>query len=352
MIFLGIESTCDETGVAIIDDKGNILSNNLYSQIEIHKAYGGVVPETAARKHLDLMIPLIDKSLKEACLKMSDIDVFCAATGPGLVGGLIIGTIAAKTMAAIYKKPFISVNHLQGHALLPTLVENVKFPFLLLLISGGHTQFLSVLGVNKYEILGTTIDDAIGEAFDKSARLLGLPYPGGKEIQTLAFSGNKIKYILPLPLSNQKNCDFSFAGLKTSVRTLVQNIKMKEDGLTQTVKQDIAASLQHTIAKLIINRTSNAVKIFNQSYEDCKNIVVSGGVSANLEIREELEKYSKSNNLKCYFPPLDLCTDNAIMIAWAGCLIYKERIKNKNTLSEYGDISSLVNPRWNLTDIK
>ncbi|MCL2567767.1 MAG: tRNA (adenosine(37)-N6)-threonylcarbamoyltransferase complex transferase subunit TsaD [Alphaproteobacteria bacterium] len=338
MIVLGIESSCDETAIAIIKDK-EILSHIVLSQIDAHKAFGGVIPEVASRMHLEAVDGLINAAVKEAKLNLRDIDVFVATAGPGLAGGLIIGSLAAKTLSLVFNKPFVAVNHLQGHALMPTMNEDVKFPFLLLLVSGGHTQFLAVNGINDYKILGASIDDAIGEAFDKSARLLGLSYPGGREIELLAADGDENRFKFPLPLCNQKNCNFSFSGLKTAVREEVFGKELSEQD-----KKDIAASLQHTIVKILLNRTQNAINMFEKDYGRLNQMVISGGVSANLKIRAALGDFLKTKNISLVCPPLNLCTDNGLMIAWAGYLMARENLFNS--------LDFPIKVRWSLEELK
>jgi N6-L-threonylcarbamoyladenine synthase len=342
MITLGIETSCDETAVAIITSQGKVLSHKLNSQIDIHRAFGGVVPEVAARAHVDIIDILIKQALEEAKINPQDIDLYSATSGPGLLGGLMVGSIAAKTMAWCFNKPFVGVNHLVGHALLPTMFEEISFPFLLLLVSGGHTQFLAVLKEDKYELLGQSIDDAIGEAFDKSARLLGLPYPGGVEIQKLATMGNPHKYVLPKPLYKKPNCDFSFSGLKTAVKDLITSLGGQE-GLSQTQRYDICASLQYTIAQTVEDRLIKAVSMFEGSHGKLSSLVVSGGVCANTEIRGVLKQYTDTNNIKLHLPPMELCTDNAVMIAWAGLQKYKTQGAD--------GLNFPIRSRWALKDL-
>lgn len=337
MIVLGIESSCDETAIALIKDN-EILSHIVLSQIDIHKQFGGVIPELAARSHLDVIDTLIIEAITQAKVSLDAIDVFSATCGPGLAGGLIMGALASKTLAMVYNKPFVAANHLQGHALIPTMSNDVKFPFLLLLVSGGHTQFLAVNGVNDYKILGSTIDDAIGEAFDKSARLLGLPYPGGLEIEALALLGDKNKYKFPMPLCNQKNSNFSFSGLKTAVKDTI--IKLE---INQQVKQDISASLQHTIIKVLLNRSKYAIESFEDKYGKLNSFVISGGVSANKAIRIELETFLAKKNIQLVCPPMDLCTDNGVMIAWAGL--------KRAELGLFDNLDFPIKVRWSLEDL-
>ncbi len=337
MIVLGIESSCDETAIAVIDNK-KILSHIVLSQIDIHKNFGGVIPEVAARSHLEVIDNIIEEAMLESRIDLSNIDVFSATCGPGLAGGLIIGSLSAKTLSLVYNKPFVAVNHLQGHALIPTISNDVEFPFLLLLVSGGHTQFLVVRGVNDYKILGSTIDDAIGEAFDKSARLLGLPYPGGREIEALSLDGNKNKYKFPMPLCNQKNCNFSFSGLKTAVRDTIVNTEINEQS-----KKDISASLQHSVIKIMLNRSKYAIEMFEEKYGKLRSFVMSGGVSANLLIRSEMEDFLNKKGVNLVCPPLNLCTDNGVMIAWAGL--------KRAELGLFDDLRFPIKVRWSLEDI-
>jgi N6-L-threonylcarbamoyladenine synthase len=338
MIILGIESSCDETAIAIIKNR-EVLAHLVLSQIDTHKAFGGVIPEVASRMHLEAIDGLIVQALAMANIGLADIDVFAATTGPGLAGGLLVGSLAAKTLSLVHNKPFVAVNHLQGHALMPTMNEDVQFPFLLLLVSGGHTQFLAVNGINDYKILGGTIDDAIGEAFDKSARLLGLPYPGGREIELLASRGDENKYKFPLPLIGQKNCNFSFSGLKTAVREVVIGKELNDKD-----KKDIAASLQHTIVKILLNRTKNAIESFEKDYGKLNAMVISGGVSANLKIRTELGDFLQNRNIRLVCPPINLCTDNGIMIAWAGYC--------RASAGLFNNLDFPIKVRWSLEELK
>ncbi len=344
---LGIESSCDETAVAIVSEDCNILSHNLYSQVKEHEIHGGVIPELAARNHLHHINNLILKSLQDASLTLNDIDAFSATAGPGLVGGLITGTIYAKTMGMIYNKPFIAVNHLQGHALVAKL-ENLplKFPYLLLLISGGHTQFIAVLDVLKYEILGETIDDALGECFDKVARVLGFSYPGGAKIEEVAKIGNELKYTFPKPLQYSNNCNFSFSGLKTSVNNFfnsaLQGVTNKE--IKQELIADIAASFQFTIAKLFDLKTKKAIDMFIKKYNQLPTAFIpSGGVASNLYLQSKLKSIVNKLNIDFMVPSKSLCTDNGVMIAYSALLMLKQGIQH--------DLSFKINPRWSLNDL-
>ncbi len=312
MLILGLESSCDETSIAVIENK-NILSHILFSQIDIHSKFGGVIPEIAARSHLEIIGFLLRESIAKSCVSLHEIDGFAATCGPGLAGGLIIGSTFAKTLSLTFNKPFLAVNHLQGHALLPTMTNDIAFPFLLLLVSGGHTQILAVKAVDSYELLGSTLDDAVGEAFDKTARLLGLPYPGGREIEKLAKDGDAKKYKFPRPLYQQAGCNFSFSGLKTALRDTITTIELNE-----TIRKDICASLQKAIIDILIDRLKNAIDLFSNKFAKPKHFVISGGVAANIAIRESLADFMHNRDITMIYPPLDLCTDNGVMIAWAG----------------------------------
>jgi len=356
MIVLGIETSCDESAVAIVDDKKNILANVILSQIDQHKIYGGVIPELAARSHLEVIDKLILQALKEANLKFSNIDGFASTCGPGLIGGLIVGMTCAKTLSAIYDKPFLAVNHLEGHALTMRLVEDIEFPYLLLLVSGGHCQILLAKGLGNYEKIGETIDDALGEAFDKVAQMLGLPYPGGPEVEKLAKIGDQKKYKFSRPLidakSHQHLFDFSFSGLKTAVRREIEKITGMEFHheisplqISTQIKADICASFQSVVAEILVNRLQNVVNFheaFLKDYDNKKieNLVIAGGVSANKFLIEKLEIFVKKNNLKIKSPPLKLCTDNASMIAWVGI----EKLQNNLT----DNLNFIPKARWNL----
>ncbi len=318
MIILGIETSCDETAAAIIADDGRILSNIVWSQTE-HDAYGGVVPEIAARAHMEHIEDVITRALSEANITLAEIDAVAATAGPGLIGGVIVGVMTAKAIASVTKKPFIAVNHLEGHALTVRLTNDVHFPYLLLLVSGGHCQFLIVSGVGKYQKLGGTLDDALGEVFDKTAKMLGLGYPGGAAVEKLAIKGDKHKYVFPIPLRGRDGCDFSFSGLKTAVRLKIQEI----GELSEQDKADICASFQYTATQSVLERTKAAIQQFKIRYPDGKHFVLAGGVAANEYIRGELQEVLTQNQLELAAPPLKLCTDNAAMIAWAGIERYK-----------------------------
>ena len=338
---LGIETSCDETSVSVVQKSSNgeikILSNIVRGQLDVHKDFGGVVPELAARAHSEIIDKITSLAIKKAKIKFKNLDAVAATAGPGLLGGLIVGTVFAKTMASALKVPFIAVNHLEGHALSVLLEHKIAYPYLLLLVSGGHTEFSIIKKFNSYKRIGTTLDDALGEAFDKTARLLNLGYPGGPLIEKCATKGNQNKYKFPMPLIHENNSDFSFSGLKSSVAQKVLNTK-----ITETFKCDISASFQKTIVQILLNKTQRAIKTFNDETKNKKtvNIVVAGGVAANQFIRGSLEDLEKDINCKFYFPSLRLCTDNGAMIAYAGIERYERNLSNK--------LNFKPRPRWPL----
>ena len=324
--FLGIETSCDETAAAVIreNEKGtaDILSNVVSSQIEEHKEFGGVVPELAARAHLENIEFIIDKALKDSKISLKEIDGVAATAGPGLIVCLTVGLNIGKSIAAFSNKPFIGVNHLEGHALSPGLENKIKFPYLLLLISGGHTQYLIVRDVNHYEQLGTTIDDALGEAFDKTAKMLDLGYPGGPAVEKFSKLGDKNYFKLPEPIINKAGCNLSFAGLKTAV--LRESKKINGD---EKLKYNLAASFQSTINKILYKKTKIAIQEFkNKTKEKKVQLIVAGGVAANKSIRENLTTLSKEMDFKTIYPDLKFCGDNAAMIAWAGIKRFKKNL--------------------------
>lgn len=322
MLVLGIETSCDETAAAIVTDAKEIRSNIVLSQVAEHLPYGGVVPEIAARAHMDHIETIIGRALQEAGVSLPEIDAIAATGGPGLIGGVIVGVMTGKAIASVQDKPFIAVNHLEGHALTVRLTHDVAFPFLLLLVSGGHCQFLSVQGVGQYEKLGGTVDDALGEAFDKTAKLLGLDYPGGPAVEALARKGNERAYHFPVPLKGREGCDFSFSGLKTAVRKLVSDkLQVASDGkghLPPATIADICASFQYTACESVCERTRHAMTLFCARYPQARTFVLAGGVAANQYIRARLEKVASEFGMTLVAPPVKLCTDNAAMIAWAG----------------------------------
>ncbi|MGQ4273610.1 tRNA (adenosine(37)-N6)-threonylcarbamoyltransferase complex transferase subunit TsaD [Terrihabitans sp. B22-R8] len=317
MRVLGIETTCDETASAIVEyeeGRGRTLSNVVLSQVKKHAAYGGVVPEIASRAHVDALDRIIQQSLDGAELTMSDIDGIAAAAGPGLIGGVIVGLTTAKALAFASGKPFLAVNHLEGHALTARMTDGVRFPYLLLLVSGGHTQLLAVRGVGQYKRLGTTIDDAIGEAFDKVAKLLGLDYPGGPEVEHAALRGDPARFAFPRPMVGRPEPNFSLAGLKTAVRVEAERIAP----LTERDVCDLCASFQKAVIDMVVDRVRLATQIFIGEYGQPNALVVAGGVAANSAMRRNLLHVADQFRIPLVAPPLDLCGDNGAMIAWAG----------------------------------
>ena len=340
-IILGIESSCDETAASIIteNDQGLplILSNIVSSQVDVHKEFGGVVPELAARSHIEKIDLITKKAIKESGITLDEIDAVASTAGPGLIVCLSVGLSFGKAIASSLKKPFIAVNHLEGHALSPKLNSKLNFPYLLLLISGGHTQFLSVQGLGKYKRLGTTIDDAIGEAFDKTAKLLGIEFPGGPQIEEYAKKGDPNKYDLPKPIINKGGCNLSFAGLKTAVLKISKKIKLDQE------KYDLAASFQKTIEEILYKKSKIAFTEFKIINKNKKNtFVVAGGVAANMKIREILKKLCDEEKFEAVFPPKTLCGDNAAMIAVVGL----EKFKVK----EFSNLDYPAKPRWALDE--
>ena len=322
LTFLGIETSCDETAASVVREKddgtGEILSNVVSSQIEEHKKFGGVLPEIAARAHVEKIEFIIKKALEESNLNLNDIDGISATAGPGLIVCLTVGLNAGKAIAGSLKKPFVAVNHLEGHALSPKINNKIEFPYLLLLISGGHTQFLQVNGVNNYKRLGTTIDDALGEAFDKTAKLLGIEFPGGPIIEEWAKKGKENYFKLPKPILKKGGCNLSFAGLKTAVLRTSKKLKNQKE------KYHLASSFQKTINEILYEKTKVAMELFlKNKKKNKKTFVIDGGVAANLAVRKNLTALSKEKKFDPIFPPISLCSDNAAMIAWAGIERYK-----------------------------
>lgn len=320
LTILGIETSCDETAAAVVrrngaGQRGEILSNVVFSQIEEHAPFGGVVPEIAARAHVEHLDGLIERALRDAELGWDDLDGIAATAGPGLIGGVIVGLMTAKGIAAARGLPFIGLNHLEGHALTARMTDALPFPYLLLLVSGGHSQLLVVEGVGRYRRLGTTIDDAVGEAFDKVAKLLDLGYPGGPAVERAAREGNPLRFPLPRPMMGRPGCDFSFSGLKTAVRQAAEGLET----LTDQDKADIAASFQHAVADVLAERTENAMALADEVIPPGhRRLVVAGGVAANMLLRERLMVSAHACGYEFVVPPLKLCTDNGAMIAWAG----------------------------------
>ena len=340
-LILGIESSCDETAASIIseNDKGNpiVLSNVVSSQVDVHKEFGGVVPELAARSHIEKIDWIVQKAIDDSGIKIEDIDAVASTAGPGLIVCLSVGLSFGKALAGSLKKPFIAVNHLEGHALSPKLNSELDYPYLLLLISGGHSQYLSVKNLGEYKRLGTTIDDAIGEAFDKTAKLLGIEFPGGPQIEVLAKKGDPDRYNLPKPIFNKGGCNLSFAGLKTAVLKITKEIKNDQE------KFDLAASFQKTIIEILFKKTKIAFTEFEKQIKPKeKKFVVAGGVAANKEIRNMLINLCKEEKYNPIFPPIELCGDNAAMIAMVG--LEKFKLKKFDKLDYPGK------PRWPLDE--
>ena len=340
-LILGIESSCDETAASLMteshDGKPKVLSNIISSQIDIHKEYGGVVPELAARSHIEKIDWIVKKAIDESGKKIEEIDAIASTAGPGLIVCLSVGLSFGKAFAKTLGKPFIAVNHLEGHALSPKINSELNYPYLLLLISGGHSQFLNVINFGEYKRLGTTIDDALGEAFDKTAKLLGIEFPGGPQIEILAQKGDPNKFDLPKPILNKGGCNLSFAGLKTAVLKISKNIKSDQE------KYDLAASFQKTIEQILFKKTKIAFNEFEkQSNPKKKILVVAGGVAANKNIRSMLKNLCINEDYQSIFPPIELCGDNAAMIALVGLEKYK--------LKKFDDLNYPAKPRWALDE--
>ncbi|MFV0625932.1 MAG: tRNA (adenosine(37)-N6)-threonylcarbamoyltransferase complex transferase subunit TsaD [Alphaproteobacteria bacterium] len=347
MIVLGIESSCDETAAAIVNEKKEILAETLLSQQE-HKAFGGVVPEIAARSHLEHIDDIVDECIEKSGLKVQDIDAIAATTGPGLIGGVLVGVMTAKAMALALNKPYIAVNHLEGHALAARQSNDVSFPYLLLLVSGGHCQILVVKGVGEYERLGTTIDDAAGEAFDKVAKMLNLGYPGGPALEKMANKGNPDRFVLPRPMINSDDYNFSFSGLKTAVRKIVESYA-PDGNIAKAIinpedTADICAAFQTAATECLVKKLEKAIKYFKTNYPDGKDLVVSGGVAANSFLRDNLRNLAHRNQLIFAAPPLQYCTDNGVMIAWAGLERFKKGLVD--------GLDFKPRPRWPLDEIR
>ena len=338
MLILGIESSCDETGIALYDSAAGLLSHALYSQVAMHAEYGGVVPELASRDHVRRVVPLLREALTSAQRSLADVDAVAYTRGPGLSGALLVGCAFAEALAVALDKPTIPVHHLEGHLLSPLLsADPPAFPFVALLVSGGHTQLMKVTGVGEYELLGETLDDAAGEAFDKSAKLLGLPYPGGALLSRLAEQGTPGVYELPRPKLHSDDLNFSFSGLKTAVLTLVR----EHDGvISDTFKADAARAFQEAIVDVLVRKSLKALKLTG-----LKQLVVAGGVGANQQLRSTLNQEAKRKRFRVYYPELEFCTDNGAMIALAGCL----RLQSGTAAKAAGSFA--VQPRWPLMEI-
>jgi N6-L-threonylcarbamoyladenine synthase len=314
---LGIETSCDETAAAVVrgipPGPGAILSNVVLSQIEAHRPYGGVVPEIAARAHVETLDAIVEQALTEAGVGLADLDSVAATAGPGLIGGVMVGLTTAKALALAADKPLIALNHLEAHALTARLTNGAEFPFLLLLISGGHCQLLAVEGVGRFHLYGTTIDDAVGEAFDKTAKLLGLPYPGGPNVEAVARTGNPRRFALPRPMLGRDGADFSLSGLKTAVRQIVRG-----ESWDEAARADLAASFQAAVLDILMDRSASAMARFRLEFPRAHTFVMAGGVAANTAIRTALTDLCVREGFEIKIPPPRLCTDNAAMVAWAG----------------------------------
>ncbi len=351
VVCLGIESSCDETSAAIVDSNKNILAHIIYSQIPEHQKYGGVVPELAARAHILAVDEVIRLTLERANKNIDDIDVIAATAGPGLIGGVLVGWMAATGIANATKKPLVAVNHLEGHALVPRLCAtsasdsainiDVEFPYLLMLASGGHCQILLVHNVGKYELIGQTLDDSAGEAFDKVAKMLGLGYPGGPIVDKRAKNGNSKRFLFPRPLCDKPGCDFSFSGIKTAARMILD--KTPESDINDEFIDDFCASFQMAVVDCITNRLHNALKDERVINAAPKTMVVAGGVAKNSAIRAAMENLANKSGMLFAAPPMNLCTDNGAMIAWAGI----ENYRNGNIVHE----PVAPRPRWPLTEL-
>lgn len=337
MKVLGIETSCDETSAAIVDDKKKIHSHIIFSQIKEHQAFGGVVPEIGARSHINSLDSIVKGVLKDAALTIDQIDAIAVTAGPGLIGGVLVGALYGKGLALASNKPYIAVNHLEGHALSPRLSNEIEFPYILLLVSGGHCQIIEAQDVGQYKILGTTLDDAVGECFDKVAKMLGLGYPGGREVELKARNGNPKAFVFPRPLLKKESLDFSFSGLKTAVKRVVDGIDVSDSASVA----DVCASFQTAVSDVLIEKIRRVIHLKKNI---TKNIVVAGGVAANNFIKNNLSNLAEKEGMNLFYPELSLCTDNGAMIAWAGL----ERFRK-------GYINTLdfePKSRWSLEDLK
>ena len=337
-VVLGIETSCDETGVALVDAKRRVRAQLLNSQLERHAPYGGVVPEIAARAHVEILDQMIERAMREAGLAFPDLAGVAATAGPGLIGGLLVGLITAKAIAAVHRLPLLAINHLEAHALTARFTNRLDFPYLLLLVSGGHCQLLVVEGVGRYRRLGTTLDDALGEAYDKAAKMLGLGFPGGPAVERAARTGDPMRFPLPRPMLGQRGCNFSFSGLKTALRQTVE--RLGPAALAPPLLNDLCASFQAAAADVLLDRTRRAAELFREDYPDATTLVVAGGVAANAHLRGCLARLAEEQGLRLIVPPPALCTDNGVMVAWAGL----ERL----ALGLTDDLAAPARARWPL----
>jgi len=339
-VFLGIESSCDDTAAAVVSEDRRILSNIVLDQSTLHAAYGGVVPEIAARAHAEKLDIAVKMALAEAGLRLSDLDAIAVTAGPGLIGGVISGVMTARGLSAGSGLPLIGVNHLAGHALTPRLTNELSFPYLTLLVSGGHCQFLIVHGPDEFHRLGGTIDDAPGEAFDKTARLLGLPQPGGPAVERCAQDGNSTRFALPRPLLDRPGCDMSFSGLKTAVLRARNGLVEEKGGITKQDRADLCAGFQAAVVDALVEKSKRALNAYLDLDPPVPAFAVAGGVAANTAIRSGLETVSRAHNVAFAAPPLALCTDNAAMIAWAGLELDQAGVAGMKSI--------IPRPRWPL----
>ena len=348
LLVLGLESSCDDTAAAVLrvstESDTEILSSVVSGQTDLHKDFGGVVPEIAARAHAETLDMCVEQSLEQASITLKDIDLIGVTSGPGLIGGVMSGVMSAKAIAMGAQKPLVGVNHLAGHALTPRMTDAIEYPYLMLLISGGHCQFLIVNGTNQFVRLGGTIDDAPGEAFDKTARLLVLPQPGGPSIDTAARDGDPTKFALPRPLLDREGFDMSFSGLKTAVLRVRDEIVSEKGGLHQSDVNNIAASFQRAVSDVLVEKTRRAIVEYMKLFPQTPTIAIAGGVAANSEIRAKLQDLCAHHSIAFNAPPLKYCTDNAAMIAYAAAEIYMNDLVDPTHL--------VARPRWPLDQSK
>jgi len=335
MIVLGIETSCDETGIAVYDSEKGLLADALYSQIQLHRKYGGVVPELASRDHIRKTLPLIREVLEKSGLDLKDINGLAYTAGPGLAGALLVGAAIGRSIGMTLDIPTVGVHHMEGHLLAPLLEDNPPgFPFVALLVSGGHTQLVEVLAIGQYKLIGESLDDAAGEAFDKVAKMLDLPYPGGPQVAQLAKKGNPGRFVFPRPMTNRPGLDFSFSGLKTFTLNTVEDEK-KEGVLDEQTRADIAWAFQEAVADTMVIKCRRAFR-----HSGMRRLVIAGGVSANIRLREKLAVMAKEEGGELFYPGLKYCTDNGAMIAYAGCM--------RLLAGQQDDLVIQAKPRWNM----
>lgn len=333
---LGIESSCDETSASIVTENKEVLSNVIYSQITEHRSFGGVVPEIAARAHLEKIDYVVKKAISEAGIDISEVSAIAGTCGPGLIGGVIVGATFAKSLSMALSVPFIAINHIEAHAISVRLTENIEFPYLLMLASGGHCQICIVYSINNFEVIGKTLDDSVGESFDKVAKMLNLGYPGGPIIEKTSKNGNSKRFALPLPLCHKKSCDFSFSGLKTAVRII------SEKSISNQLKIDLCASFQKAVIDVMTYKIDIAIQTCEKNNIPLTGVVIAGGVAANQSIRQALQKLCYGKNMLFFSPPISYCTDNAAMVAWLGVEKYKQQ--------QFNDLNFQPRPRWPLNN--